>query len=859
MKNSRHVLLILSSVCLFVFISLSSISQAQDFFSARLMPDNPVSNHSVSGSAVFILEANQLSYVLTISPTDTLGTQPDSLSQLREVQILLMGINGDTGNVVRSFTTGFSGNIISGIWRAGEPEPLTDDIKNALASGLLFIRAVTDSGSASGMIKPASGTGFAAHLTPQQEPGSVISDARGTGSFLLTDLGLFYNITVTGIDQITGAHFHLGAPGISGNVVKPIVFNGNTAMGIWTAMDIQSLTRDLREQLLVENIYVNVHSPQYPAGEIRGQILHAGGFGLSAAASSANGTGTAAHDSSFSSATASFVLTDAGLVYHINYKTQAMNDTNNVPNAYFAYRNSTQALRNISLANDATISGVWFSDRVDDRTELMDTYINDLLRGNMDLVVTSDSVRFSAPVIFHKGTNFSAILTGSQERPRKDTPGSGVGHFVLTAEGLRYHISVSGLDTISSAHFHIGEMGVNGSVVKPIEFDSLFVADGLWSMTGDNALSDTMVANFLKGRIYVNVHTPQHPEGEIRGQVLLSSGTDFKAMLTGSQETPPVNSPHMATGNFMLSNEGLVFKITVDSLNITAAHFHLAPPGQSGGPVRTITEFTGNHAAGVWRRNDPQALTDELIKSLLAGDIYVNLHSPQFPAGEIRGQVIANGGWGFVTTFDSTNSQAGNQSFINGAGLVTLNDAGLKYDFGVDRFNVKSVLFNVEGGGQADGNMSERITGGSGYGTMLFTSDSTSVSAIAPAFENRLVFVLADGGNGEMRGLLDRRFLSPAVYVETGDQLPQTFSLEQNYPNPFNPSTAIRFSLPEKGMVNLSIFNILGQKVVTLINDYMNAGTYVQTFNASGIASGIYFYRLNYANNAITKKMILLK
>ena len=89
--------------------------------------------------------------------------------------------------------------------------------------------------------------------------------------------------------------------------------------------------------------------------------------------------------------------------------------------------------------------------------------------------------------------------------------------------------------------------------------------------------------------------------------------------------------------------------------------------------------------------------------------------------------------------------------------------------------------------------------------------------------------------------------------------LPVDYTLSQNYPNPFNPTTKINFSLPEASNVKLSIYNILGQEVQTLVNEQLSAGNYNVDFNASNLSSGIYFYSLKAGSNVVTKKMTLLK
>jgi hypothetical protein len=92
------------------------------------------------------------------------------------------------------------------------------------------------------------------------------------------------------------------------------------------------------------------------------------------------------------------------------------------------------------------------------------------------------------------------------------------------------------------------------------------------------------------------------------------------------------------------------------------------------------------------------------------------------------------------------------------------------------------------------------------------------------------------------------------------DQIPNSYSLDQNYPNPFNPSTTIRFNLSERSIVQLNVYNILGQKINTLINGEMNSGQHSVLFNGAGLASGVYFYVLKVDDTFYeTKKMILLK
>ncbi len=88
---------------------------------------------------------------------------------------------------------------------------------------------------------------------------------------------------------------------------------------------------------------------------------------------------------------------------------------------------------------------------------------------------------------------------------------------------------------------------------------------------------------------------------------------------------------------------------------------------------------------------------------------------------------------------------------------------------------------------------------------------------------------------------------------------PTTYSLSQNYPNPFNPSTTIKFQVAKDGFVSLKVYDILGNEVRTLVNEFMNKGKYNAVFDASGLASGIYFYKLQTDSYTAVKKLMLLK
>jgi hypothetical protein len=90
-------------------------------------------------------------------------------------------------------------------------------------------------------------------------------------------------------------------------------------------------------------------------------------------------------------------------------------------------------------------------------------------------------------------------------------------------------------------------------------------------------------------------------------------------------------------------------------------------------------------------------------------------------------------------------------------------------------------------------------------------------------------------------------------------QIPNKYILMQNYPNPFNPITHIRFGLPKTSLVRIELYNILGQRVVTLLDERRPAGYHIVDLNGSNLSSGIYLYRIQSEGFMQMKKMVLTK
>ena len=176
---------------------------------------------------------------------------------------------------------------------------------------------------------------------------------------------------------------------------------------------------------------------------------------------------------------------------------------------------------------------------------------------------------------------------------------------------------------------------------------------------------------------------------------------------------------------------------------------------------------------------------------------------------------------------------------------------------------------------QASPEARENLAAGTGtVANLVFEVDDPTVDAITlEAIEREnphhsLTFIYSHRDNESVQFVRSvPEFSSATVALSNSaspDNLPTTFGLEQNYPNPFNPATQIEFSLPVASSVALTVFNVLGQEVKSVINGEMPAGNHTVIWDGTSgtgnsVSSGIYFYRLEAGSFVETRKMMLLK
>jgi hypothetical protein len=228
------------------------------------------------------------------------------------------------------------------------------------------------------------------------------------------------------------------------------------------------------------------------------------------------------------------------------------------------------------------------------------------------------------------GTTFTFPLTGLQETPPVATSHFGQCVAILSADESTLDIQCTHTipDSIG-AHIHVGATGEPG----PIVFD---LGDPSSPIHATWAIPPGRVAELLVGDLYVNVHTPAHPPGEIRGQMWPDKRLGERLMvfpLEGEQETPPVDTEFSGRCIATLdAGSRLSLTCVHDIPETTAAHIHIGPRGDPG-PIDIGLGDGMSPIRGQFQLNAFQ------LQFLLAGNYYVNVHTAAHPPGEIRGQM----------------------------------------------------------------------------------------------------------------------------------------------------------------------------------------------------------------------------
>lgn len=435
---------------------------------------------------------------------------------------------------------------------------------------------------------------------------------------------------VTGLDDATQAHVHQAFAGANGAVIVPLA-QDMTDVGHWSAegatLNAAGLTAFASGQL-----YVNIHSPANPGGEIRGQILPEG---IKVLVVELSGVQEVPAVDTNASGLAAVTLDEAGALLTVHANSTGLSDASaaHLHNAF----GGTNGAVEVGLTQDGSNPEHWFLEQQSlDTAQLAavlagSTYVNVHSPANPGGEIRGQVIPDG--IVFALGS-----LDGSQRVPVVATAAAGT--FAVTvntaAATLIAHANTSGVDDATAAHLHDGYAGTNGGVAIGLSQDPSDVRH--WSAI-DAPIDAAQLAALNSGRYYINVHTPANPGGEIRGQIAPPPVEVLFTNMSGGEEVPAVAGAASAIAASTVDLETGTVTLHVNAsgaADATASHIHLAYAGQNGSVLIGLQQDMAD--AEHWSVSGAQ-LDAAGLASYRSGQLYVNLHTPANPGGEIRGQI----------------------------------------------------------------------------------------------------------------------------------------------------------------------------------------------------------------------------
>jgi hypothetical protein len=732
---------------------------------------------------------------------------------------------------------------------------------------------------------------YRAFLSGANEVSPVFTTASGLVTLQLNGTTLTVSGSFEGLTgplspvAETGAHIHLGYSGQNGGVavtLNPTLSDGDTA---GTFNETATLTTEQIDAMRARQLYVNIHSEAYPSGELRGQILPSGntyfqsyasgGHEVPSTVSTAQGGLSLEYDGTDLVVTGSF----NGLTS--DYIEVGSTGSGSHLHAGFAGQNGGVAISLTPTLSGDNRSGTFL---VEDNTftnvpsDVVETLTN---RGHYLNIHSQDNPagEIRGQVVPEANIYFYAPLSGMNEIPQNASQATGalLVEWYAETSSINATGSFGGLGsdyaTDIGSHLHAGLAGQNGGVELTLTPDLDGDSRGGIYLPADNEFTLTMdqVGLLVNRSLYTNIHTSDFGGGEIRGQVIPLAQHYFTTSLTGLSEVDPVMTG--AQGglafefrNGILTATGSFSGLESNNIGSAGSHIHTGAAGVGGGvahPLSPELDDETDARAGTYSAGDNTfTLSSEEIGLLVTAGLYVNVHSLDNPAGEVRGQILLAPNVAPETAPEITAPADGatiavegessapfeptwtTSADANGDPVVYIWQIALDSEF-------DSVVFSASAGSGA----SLPLTIGTVDGLLstLGVDEGSSATIWHRA--------IASDGSGLNTGAGSSVTLERGVVTssETDPEVVGQFELKQNYPNPFNPTTNITYSLPQQADVQLRVYDMVGREVATLLNREQAAGSYTINFDASELSSGMYLYRLNAGSTTITRKMMLIK
>ncbi len=494
-------------------------------------------------------------------------------------------------------------------------------------------------------------TTFEATLSGSNEVPSITSPASGTITATLTGNDLVIEGEFEGlVGDFAASHIHLGMAGEAGGVLFPLTVvtnvdnKGGTILG---ASNTFTLSSGQIDTLNARGFYVNVHSSEHGGGELRGQLQP-----NADAYFRANLSGAFEPTVAKTRGSGSVVLELIGDSLFVSGSFNGLSGTYAASHIHLAPAGSGGG---VSFALSPTIgvdnmSGIYFA--TNNKFELTAQQKQDLW--DRDFYVNVHSSAYGGGELRGQITPpvtalFYATLSGSAEKPSKNSPGTGAVLVELAGDSLFVSGTFQALGSdFTASHIHTGNAGVSGGVAVALTADlqagnragTYFVADNKFELTAQQKM------DLLNRRMYVNVHSADNGSGEIRGQILGDASAYFQTNLLGLHEVQPVESSGTGTVIVEVSGTRAIVSGGFKSLpgDFAGSHLHAGKVDASGGveiALSPATITTSGITEGEFEIADnTYALSATQLDSLFNESLYVNVHSSTNAGGEVRGQLL---------------------------------------------------------------------------------------------------------------------------------------------------------------------------------------------------------------------------
>lgn len=554
---------------------------------------------------------------------------------------------------------------------------------DAYAAGRLYVNVHSPaypSGELRGQIVPAGVEVVYAELMGAQEVPAVDTRASGIAAVTIDTARALVSVhaNTVGLDDASGAHLHGAFGGANGGVLVGLTPDGSNPAH-WFS-DEQAMDATLTDAIESGATYVNVHSPDHPGGEIRGQVIP---DGIQFAYGALEGAQENPPVASVASGTFAVTVDPAALTLTAHANTSGADDAT-AAHVHDAYAGTNGAVA-VGLVQDVADVSHWAAEGVAiDVAQLAAFeagrfYVNVHTPANPAGEVRGQVAPPPVEVLF-------TTLSGEQEVPAVASAASATAASTVNRETglITLHLRSQGADDATASHIHSAYAGQNGGVAVGLAQDAGDVAH--WFVE-EGQLDDAGLMDYLDGRLYVNLHTPANPSGEVRGQIAPQDIEVVFTGLSGDAVVPPVvttASGQAATTANLKTRGFAAFVNNIGADDATAAGVHAGGVAQNGAEILALQQTPGTPSQ--W-----SAMTDlsrDDFADYRAGGLYVLVTTPAQANGTLRGQIDPPGAAFFDGTAPVVTMQSPGDPV---AGTVTLEATA------TDNRGVTEVRFLVDG------------------------------------------------------------------------------------------------------------------------------------------------------------------